>query len=113
MTAHDAFGYLARRYGLEQIPIAGTSPESEPAPRRFEEVVEIARARGVTTIFSESIVSPRVAAAVARAVGARTAVLDPIESLASEARADGEDYVSIMRANLETLAEGLGCPRPS
>ncbi|MFA5891724.1 MAG: metal ABC transporter substrate-binding protein [Actinomycetota bacterium] len=112
VTAHDAFGYLARRYGLRQIPIAGTSPESEPAPRHFEDVVRIARARGVTTVFSESIVSPRVAAAVARAVGARTAMLNPIESLTREGRAAGDDYVSIMRVNLRVLAEGLGCPRP-
>jgi zinc transport system substrate-binding protein len=109
VTSHDAFGYLAERYGLEQVAITGISPEAEPSPRDLERVARLARARGVTTIFFETLVSPEVAETVAREVGAETAVLDPLEGLSDKDLAAGEDYFSVMRANLRALQEGLGC----
>lgn len=109
VTSHDAFGYLAERYGLEQVPITGISPEAEPSPRDLERVARLARELGVTTIFFETLVSPEVAETVAREVGAETAVLDPLEGLSDEDLADGEDYFSVMRASLRALQEGLGC----
>ena len=111
VTSHAAFGYLAARYGLEQIAISGVSPEAEPSPRRLEQVSRLAGQRGVTTIFFETLVSPRVAEAMARTVGARTAVLNPIEGLTSEQERDGKGYVSLMRENLDGIARGLGCTR--
>ena len=110
VTSHDAFGYLADRYGLEQIAIAGISPEAEPSPRDLERVAILARERGVTTIFFETLVSPDVARAVAREIGATTAVLDPLEGIAEDDLERGADYFSLMRANLDALREGLGCP---
>ena len=109
VTAHASFGYLAARYGLEQIAISGLSPEAEPSPRRLEEVARIASQAGVKTIFFETLVSPRVAETVARTVRARTAVLNPVEGLTEEQRIAGENYVSLMRANLAALALGLQC----
>ena len=112
VTSHEAFGYLAERYGLEQIAIAGISPEAEPSPRDLERVSRLARERGVTTIFFETLVSPDVAATVAREIGATTAVLDPLEGISQRDLERGADYFSVMRANLDALREGLGCPRP-
>jgi zinc transport system substrate-binding protein len=109
VTAHDAFGHLARRYGFRQIPITGVSPESEPDPRRLAEVADLVRREGVTTIFTEELVSPEVAAALADEAGVRTAVLSPIEGLTEEHAAAGKDYVSLMQENLRKLREALGC----
>jgi zinc transport system substrate-binding protein len=109
VTAHDAFGHLARRYGLRQVAITGLSPESEPNPARLAEIEEIVRREGVTTIFTEELVSPEVAMTLAREVGVETAVLSPIEGLTEEQVEAGEDYGSRMRANLQTLREALGC----
>lgn len=106
VVSHTAFGYLAERYRLEQIGISGLSPEDEPAPQRLAKVTEEARAHDATTIFFETLVSPKVADTIAREVGARTAVLDPIEGLSSGATGD---YLSIMRENLTTLRTALGC----
>jgi zinc transport system substrate-binding protein len=106
VTSHAAFGYLAKRYGLTQIPITGVSPEDEPSPQRLAEVATVAKAHGATTIFFEALVSPKVATAVAQEVGARTAVLDPIEGLQPGSTAD---YVSVMRTNLATLKSALDC----
>lgn len=104
VTAHDAFGYLARRYDLEPIPISGIDPAAEPPARRLSEIARLAEERGVTTIFTESLVSPRVAETVAAEAGVATAVLDPIES-----RPEGSDYLAAMTSNLRALSEALGC----
>jgi zinc transport system substrate-binding protein len=109
VTSHEAFAYLAERYGLEQVAITGVSPEAEPRPADLARVVQLVRDRGVTTVFFEPLVSPRIAETVARESGAKTAVLDPIEGLTDEEAARGEDYFSRMRANLRALEEGLGC----
>ena len=67
------------------------------------------RADGATTVFFETLVSPRLAETVAREAGAKTAVLDPLEGLTSEEARAGEDYFSLMRANLAALRKALGC----
>lgn len=109
VTAHDAFGYLADRYGLEVIPIAGLAPEVEPTPRDLEEIAGIVEERGVTTVFVEPLLSPEIGETVAREAGAETAVLNPLEGLTEEELSRGENYLSVMRANLEALRAGLGC----
>jgi zinc transport system substrate-binding protein len=109
VTSHAAFGYLAARYGLTQEAIAGVSPEAEPDPKRIAELADLVRREGVTTIFTEELVSPRVANTLAREAGVRTAVLNPLEGLTREELGRGEDYVSIMQENLAILRAALGC----
>jgi zinc transport system substrate-binding protein len=109
VTSHEAFAYLAQRYGLEQIPITGLNPEAEPRPADLARVVQLVEERGVTTIYYETLVSPRIAETVARETGTTIAVLDPIEGLTAAEIADGDDYFTRMRANLRALEEGLGC----
>lgn len=104
VTSHAAFGYLARRYGLTQVGIAGLSPESEPAPGRLAQVAEFARRNKVKTIFFESLVDPKLAQTVAAEVGASTAVLDPLEGVRP-----GDDYLSVMNRNAAALRTALGC----
>lgn len=106
VTSHAAFGYLADRYDLRQVAITGLSPEEEPSPQRLAEVAEQARQHQTTTIFFETLVSPKISETLAREVGAKTAVLDPIEGLQPGSTGD---YVSVMRANLTTLRTALGC----
>ncbi len=105
VTSHTAFHYLAERYHLTQVGITGVDPEAEPSPRRLAEVAADARAHGTTTIFFETLVSPKVAETIAREVGATTAVLDPLEGLTDP----DADYFSVMRANLASLTTALGC----
>jgi zinc transport system substrate-binding protein len=109
VTAHDAFGYLADRYGLEEIPISGLSPETEPSPQDLEAVADLVRERGVTTVFTETLLSPEIGETVAREAGATTAVLDPLEGLTQDELDRGDDYFTVMEANLAALREGLGC----
>ena len=107
IVAHEAYGYLCAAYGLTQIGIEGLTPDSEPDPGRMAEIIELARLKGVTTIFFEELSSPDVANAIAVETGANTAVLSPIEGLTDEERAQGADYVSVMRKNLTALKQAL------
>jgi zinc transport system substrate-binding protein len=109
VTSHEAFAYLAQRYGLHQVTITGISPEAEPSPKDVQHVVDSVRDTGATTVFFETLVSPRLAETVARESGARTDVLNPIEGLTDNQAARGDDYFSLMQANLANLRKALGC----
>lgn len=104
VTSHAAFGYLTARYGLVQTPVTGLNPDEEPGPQRVRDVARLARERGVTTIFFESLVSPKLSETVAREIGAKAAVLDPIEGVEA-----GGTYFTAMRTNLAALRAALGC----
>lgn len=109
VTSHAAFGYLAARYGLRQVALTGVSPEAEPSPRDLERLVRTVESTGATTVFAERLVSPKLAATVAREAGAATAVLDPLEGLTSDETDVGADYFTVMRSNLAALRRALGC----
>jgi zinc transport system substrate-binding protein len=106
---HAAFGYLAEAYDLEQLSISGISPEAEVDPARLAELISIVEREGVTTIFTEELASPEVAETLADEAGVETAVLNPLEGLTPEQLDAGEDYLSVMRENLDVLRSGLGC----
>lgn len=112
VTAHAAFGVLAEGYDLRQEAIAGLAPEQEPDPRRLAELADLVRDEGITTVFTEELVSPKVAETLAREAGVATDVLDPLEGLSAERIEAGEGYVSVMEQNLERLAAALGCRQP-
>jgi zinc transport system substrate-binding protein len=110
VTAHEAFGYLAGRYGLTQEGVAGVAPDAEPSAARIAELADVVEREGVTTIFTEELVSPRIAETLAReAGGLQTAVLNPLEGLTDDQVDDGADYLSEMRGNLDELEAALGC----
>ncbi len=109
VTSHAAFRYLAHRFGLKQVSITGLTPESEPSPKKLAQVIRLVRRTRATTVFFETLVSPRLADTVAREVGAKTAVLDPIEGLTPAEENRGEDYLTLMRKNLAHLRVALAC----
>jgi zinc transport system substrate-binding protein len=109
VTSHAAFGYLARRYGLRQVPITGLDPEAEPSPRTLADLAALVRREHVSTVFFERLVSPKLAQTVAHEAGATTAVLDPIEGLTAAESTNGTTYLTLMRQNLAALRSALGC----
>ena len=109
VTSHAAFGYLAERYRLEQVPLSGLSPEVEPSAREIEALSEQVRLHGATTVFFETLASPELAETVAREAGVKTAVLNPLEGLTGAEIDAGADYFSVMRDNLAALRAALGC----
>jgi zinc transport system substrate-binding protein len=109
VTNHAAFGYLTAAYGLTQEAISGIAPDAEPSAQRLAELETLVEEHGVTTIFTEDLVSPKVAQTLADEAGVGTAVLHTLEGPSEDEVAAGADYVSQMRENLATLEAALGC----
>lgn len=109
ITSHAAFGYLASRYGLTQVPVTGLSPDAEPSAQQLADVVTFAKSHDVKYIFFESLVSPKLSETVATEVGAKTLVLDPIEGVSDKDMKAGRDYYTIMQDNLKNLELALSC----
>ncbi|MBP1966586.1 metal ABC transporter substrate-binding protein [Paenibacillus aceris] len=107
VTQHAAFGYLAKQYGLTQVPIAGLSPEEEPSPAQMADIIQFAKENQVKTIFFETLVDPKVAQTIATELHAKTEVLNPLEGLTDEEKKRNLDYVGIMTNNLEALKKAL------
>ena len=107
-VTHDAYGYLADRYGLNEVSVLGRNPEQEPSAARLADVADLIRARGATTIFAEpaadSTASNPVADTLATATGITTATLDPLEIPPATG-----DYTAAMRRNLAVVQLALGC----
>ena len=106
VTSHEAFAYLAKAFGLTQVGISGLSPEAEPSPARLAEVADLVTTEGITTIYYETLVSPKVAETLASETGTTATVLDPIEGLAPGSI---ESYPDVMRSNLAALKAGQRC----
>jgi len=107
VTSHAAFHYLAERYRLTQVPIAGIDPTNEPTPGQLADISSLVKRENITTIFAEELVSPAIAETVARETGARTATLDPIEGLGDNG--GDETYLTLMRRNLDAIRTANGC----
>lgn len=107
VVSHAAFGYLANRYGLCQIPILGLTPEQEPDAATLARVIDFTRKQNIKCIFFEAMVSPRVAETIARETGGKTLVLHPIGALTEEENKKGLDYFDLMHQNMENLTKAL------
>jgi zinc transport system substrate-binding protein len=105
IVTHDAFGYLAARYGFEQLGLTGLTPEAEPSPERLDAAGEAIRAGRAGAVFYElTDEGERVGRGVAEDLGVPALPLSTLESAPEEG-----DYRSVMRSNLEALQDGMGC----
>lgn len=107
VTSHAAFGYLARDYGLKQIPIMGISPLAEPTPKELKALVEIIKAHHITAVYVEPLISPSIAKTVAKATNTKVLTLNPAAGLTPEEKKQKVNYISIMEDNLRNLSLSL------
>ena len=109
ITSHAAFGYLAGEFGLEQVSIAGLSPDARPNPARMAALSELVKEMGGKYIFFETLASPALSETLAQEVGAETLALNPLEGLTPKEVQAGSDYFSVMQENLANLRIALEC----
>lgn len=107
IVAHEALGYLARDYGLVQIPLRGFSAEAEPTPARLREIVRLAKAQNITHVFFETMMDPKVSQIIAEEIGAQILEINTLGNITQEQLDAGEDYFSLMRQNLANLKTAL------
>jgi zinc transport system substrate-binding protein len=109
IVSHDAFQYLARRYNFTAHAVSGLSPEEEPSAKRIGELATLAKSKNIDTVFFETLVDPKLAETIASEVGAKTAVLNPVEGLIETEITTGMDYAAIMYDNLSALRKAMKC----
>ncbi|MDQ8735579.1 metal ABC transporter solute-binding protein, Zn/Mn family [Paenibacillus sp. LHD-38] len=107
VTSHQAFGYLARDYGLKQVSIMGLSPDAEPRAQDLLEISKFVKANDVKYIFFEELVSDQLAKTLANEADVETMVLNPLEGLTPDQDKDGETYLTLMERNLQNLVQAL------
>lgn len=111
ITSHAAFGYMAKQYGLTEVPIAGLTPDAEPSIKQLVDITKFAKDNNIKYIFYETLGSPKLAQTIAREIGGQILPLDPIEGLSNNKIAEGADYFSIMEDNLKNLQTALRCTK--
>jgi zinc transport system substrate-binding protein len=107
LGGHAAFGYLARRYGLIQVPVYGASPDAAPTPKTTAAIVARARQDHARTIFYEPGVGDKIARLIAAEAGADVRFLHPGHNLTPAQKAAGTTFFRLMEDNLEALRHGL------
>ncbi|MCS1352721.1 metal ABC transporter solute-binding protein, Zn/Mn family [Mechercharimyces sp. CAU 1602] len=110
VTSHAAFGYLAERYGLQQLAVHGLVPADEPSAKELEEVITSIRELGVEVLLIESLTASRAMSVIERETGVRTLSFHSLEGLTKTEVQMGEDYFSIMETNIAHLREALEGP---
>lgn len=109
IVSHNAFGYLAGRYGFEVHSITGLSPEEEPSPRRMAEIIKISRAKNIKYVFTELLASPKIAETIANEVGAEVLFFSHIDGFTDNDIMAGKTYITAMDENLKNLRLALSC----
>lgn len=104
---HYAFGYLARRYGLRYVSASAVNADAEPTPSKLAELVKLMRREGLSYVYTEELLSPRVAETLARETGARVLMLRAAHNLTRDELTRGVSFVSLMDENLRNLKQGL------
>ncbi|WP_170875288.1 metal ABC transporter solute-binding protein, Zn/Mn family [Virgibacillus pantothenticus] len=103
LVSHAAYGYWEERYGLEQIAINGLSTNNEPSQKELTEIIDQAEKYNLNYIIFEQNTSNRVSKVIQEHIQAKTATIHNLSVLTEKDLENDEDYLSIMKKNLETL----------
>lgn len=103
VSFHSAFIYFARDYGLRQVAVIQETPESEPSPAHLAGVMDIIKAEGIRSIFSEPGITHKIVGSIAKDLDLRVYSLDTLETGTLSA----QWYEESMRGNLSVLKEAL------
>lgn len=107
LVAHAAYGYWEKRYGIEQIAIAGLSPTQEPSQKELQAIIEESSEHNIHYVIFEQNLSPKVAKIIQDEIGAKSLTLHNLEAVTEENIKQKDDYFTIMRKNLETIKTAL------
>lgn len=109
VTAHFSFGYFARRANLEVYSVAEINPDEQLSAKKLEELATVVKAKKVTTIFYEELVSTDLARTLADKAGVTTNTINPLEGMSQKDLDAGKTYLSVQRDNIKKIAQSLSC----
>lgn len=107
IVSHEAFGYIARRYGVHLEPIAGLSTMDEPSAKLLAALRETAQREHVTHVIAEQNSVQRFAETVARGSNVTMIAIDALERATEHNMAT--TYPTLLMENLHVLTTALGC----
>lgn len=105
VVQHEAFGYLAHAYDLEELAISGLANNAEPSAKQLAEMTNVVNERNIQVIYVDPTTSTTISETVSQATGAELRPLRTLEFITEEEIEQGEDYFSIMRENLAQLTK--------
>ena len=109
ITSHDSFNYMAARYGINAVGIAGLNPESEPSPRALADLSDAISDSGIGYVLVSPIDSDRLSDTLARETDVKSLPMHTLENLTSNQKESGETYFTLMEQNLASLMTALEC----
>ena len=102
IVPHAAFGYW-ERYGVEQIPVSGYSMSEEPSQQQLSELVHTARENNLQYVLFEQNNPGRISEVIQDEIDAEAEYIHNMEVRTAADIANEDDYISLMRRNLEVL----------
>ncbi|MYF64953.1 MAG: zinc ABC transporter substrate-binding protein [Chloroflexi bacterium] len=109
VTSHAAYGYLALAYDLEQVPVAGLSPDAEPSPQRLASIADRINDLGLGAILVEPVLSGSYEQVLAAETGASIYTIHPMDGITQAELDEHGDYFGLMRDNLKSLRAAMEC----
>lgn len=106
---HYAFGYLAKRYGLNYLSAQGFSPNAEPTANDLINLVNQIKQNSISYIFYEELTSPKIAETLAKETNTKLLFLNAAHNLSKNDFDNNITFISIMENNLQQLSIGLNC----
>lgn len=109
IVSHNAFSYLASRYGFHVIALSGLSPDAMPSAKDLADISTIVKEKGISLIFAEAYMSDALMQSLARETGVRVDTLQPLANITAQEASELNDYQILMQLNLGKLYFAMEC----
>ncbi|WP_345992933.1 metal ABC transporter substrate-binding protein [Sulfurimonas sp. HSL-1716] len=106
---HNAFSYLAVKYGFHVESVSGLSPDAQPSAKVMNSIIDKVKDKNISTIFFESFASDKVINAIAEDTKVTVDMLQPIANITKKESEEGATYYSLMIQNLQKISEAREC----
>lgn len=106
---HDAFSYIAQRYGFHAEALSGLSPEAEPSAKDMIKLIKFIKEHKVKVIFFEKFANEKTIRTIAKEANVTADVLQPLGNITADEAKKNLGYEDIMRINLQKISTSLEC----
>jgi ABC-type Zn uptake system ZnuABC Zn-binding protein ZnuA/Ca2+-binding EF-hand superfamily protein len=103
---HNAYSYIAVRYGIQFETVHGLDPEGEPSPEDVAEVIEFIKEEGISVIFIEEYTDESSVQSIVDETGVSVKILYTMEMAPKDS---SDNYMTLMGKNLQNLMDGMSC----
>ncbi|HUT85381.1 MAG TPA: zinc ABC transporter substrate-binding protein [Elusimicrobiales bacterium] len=106
---HFSFGYIAKKFNFNYMPVQGFSPVSETSAKEIIKIIKYITKNKTKYVFTDSFFNPKLAETIKRESASEILVLNPMGAIAKKDFSSGKNYSTISRENLDVLSKGMRC----